>query len=56
MTDSVRQLFLQDAGRDEMWHQAKKDGLMALREDAMASVKDGVTTPYEVMRVLYTLE
>ncbi len=56
MTDSVRRLFLADAGRDEIWELALEEGLIPLRKDGMLKVKAGVTTPYEVMRVLFSLE
>ena len=56
MTDSIRRLFLADAGRDEIWQLALEEGLIPLRKDGMLKVKAGVTTPYEVMRVLFSLE
>lgn len=56
MTDRLRELFLNDAGREEMVKAALEDGLMPLRADAMMGVQRGITTPYEVMRVLYSLE
>ena len=56
MTDSVRRMFLGDAGRDEIWELALEEGLIPLRKDGMLKVKAGVTTPYEVMRVLFSLE
>ena len=51
MTDELRQLFLNDASRDVLTEQALKDGVIPLRRDGMYKVKDGITTPYEVMRV-----
>ena len=56
MIDSIRRLFLADAGRDEIWQLALEEGLIPLRKDGMLKVKAGVTTPYEVMRVLFSLE
>jgi type II secretory ATPase GspE/PulE/Tfp pilus assembly ATPase PilB-like protein len=56
MTDSIRRLFLADASRDEIWQQALSEGLIPLRKDGMLKVRAGVTTPYEVMRVLFSLE
>ena len=51
MTDELRQLFLNEAPRHELWAQTIKDGTTPLRKDGMMKVKQGVTTPYEVMRV-----
>jgi len=56
MSDQIRQLFLEDAPRHRLWEQAQKDGTRSLRHDGMMKVKRGITTPYEVMRVLFTLE
>jgi general secretion pathway protein E len=56
MTDALRQLFLAEAPRHQLWKQALTDGMVSLRRDAMLKVKQGITTPYEVMRVLFTLE
>ena len=56
MTDSLRQLFLDEAPRYRLGEQAMQDGMTLLRRDGMMKVKNGITTPYEVMRVLFTLE
>jgi general secretion pathway protein E len=56
MTDSIRQLFLEEAPRNEIWEEIKKSGTISMRHDGMLKVKEGITTPYEVMRVLFTLE
>ena len=55
VTDKVRQLFLSDAPRSEVLEQALTDGLMPLRQDGMMKVRRGVTTPNEIMRVLFSL-
>ena len=56
ISDQVRQLFLADAPRHELWNQALEDGTTSLRKDGMLKVQDGVTTPYEIMRVMFSLE
>ena len=56
MSDAIRQLFLEDAPRYRLWEQAIQDGMTYLRRDGMEKVDAGITTPYEVMRVLFTLE
>ena len=56
MSDAVRQLFLEDVPRHQIWEQVQKEGTISLRHDGMLKVKSGITTPYEVMRVLFTLE
>ncbi|MCH7712112.1 MAG: Flp pilus assembly complex ATPase component TadA [Chloroflexi bacterium] len=56
MTDRIRQLFLEDAPRNVLLAQALDDGMTLLRRDGMLKVDQGITTPYEVMRVLFTLD
>ena len=56
MSDTVRQLFLEDASRQQLMEQALQEGLVPLHKDGMLKVKEGITTPYEVMRVLFSLE
>ena len=56
MTDALRQLFLDEAPRYRLWEQATADGMTLLRRDGMLKVKEGITTPYEIMRVMFSLE
>lgn len=56
MTDALRQLLLDDAPRHRLSQQARDEGLVTLRQDGMSKVRQGITTPYEVMRVLFSLD
>lgn len=56
MSDALRGLFLADGSRDQMRDQALKEGMVPLGSEGMLKVKEGVTTPYEVMRVLFSLD
>ena len=56
MSDRIRQLFLEDAPRDVLLAQAMDEGMTLLRRDGMLKVDQGITTPYEVMRVLFSLD
>ena len=56
MTDALRALLLADAPRQEIWRQAVEDGAIPLRKSGMVKVQRGITTPYEVMRVLFSLD
>ncbi len=51
MTDELRQLYLNEAPRQALWEQTLKDGTIPLIKDGMLKVKEGITTPSEVMRV-----
>ena len=55
MTDGIRQLFLENAPRGHLWEHALHEGLIPMRRDGMLKVKEGLTTPHEVDRVLFTL-
>ena len=54
MTDELRQLFMNDVPRHELWAQTVKDGTIPLKKDGMLKVKEGITTPYEIARVAET--
>ncbi|MCH8826148.1 MAG: Flp pilus assembly complex ATPase component TadA [Chloroflexi bacterium] len=56
MTDELRQMFLTETPRSEMSKRAVRDGMVPLRKAAMQKVKEGITTPFEVMRILFTLD
>ncbi len=56
ISDGIRQLFLDDAPRHELFKQAADDGIVLLRKDGMLKVQQNLTTPYEVMRVMFSLD
>ena len=56
MSDSIRQLFLTDAPRSQLSDEALKEGMRPMRREGMLKVKEGITTPHEVMRVLFSLD
>ena len=55
MSESIRRLILSGAGSDEMRAQAHKEGTVSLWHDGMLKVKDGMTTPYEVIRNVFSI-
>ncbi|MCH8308903.1 MAG: Flp pilus assembly complex ATPase component TadA [Chloroflexi bacterium] len=55
MTDKIKDLFLEEAPRSRIWDQAVQDGIAPISADGMEKVKKGITTPYEVMRISFTL-
>ena len=56
ISDEMRQLFLDDAPRHVLFNQATFEDTTLLRKDGMIKVQLNMTTPYEVMRVLFSLE
>lgn len=54
LSDTSRRFFLSEEPRQRVWEQAVKDGMTPLRKDGMQKVKAGITTPYEIMRSLFT--
>ena len=56
LSDALRGLFLADEPRHRLLEQALKDGMVPLRREGMLKVKEGITTPYEVMRSLFVLD
>jgi len=55
MTEAIRRFLLSSAGTDEIREQARKDGTVSLWHDGMLKVKQGVTTPYEVIRNVFSI-
>lgn len=51
MTDALKEFVLNGASAAEIKHQAIKDGMMTLRMSGLRMLRDGVTTPSEVLRV-----
>lgn len=56
ISDKIRQAFLEDAPRHVLFDLAVEEGIVLLRKDGMIKVQQNLTTPYEVMRVMFSLE
>lgn len=55
VSESIRRLTVRNASTDELRSQAYKEGMFSLWHDGMLKVKLGITTPYEVMRNVYSI-
>lgn len=55
MTESIRRLLLAGASSDEIRAQSVKEGTVLLWHDGMRKVKEGITTPYEVIRNVFSI-
>ena len=56
MSDELRMMILRNAGTVEFRKQAYKEGMVPLIKDGMLKVKEGITTPSEVLRNAYSIE
>jgi type II secretory ATPase GspE/PulE/Tfp pilus assembly ATPase PilB-like protein len=56
MSDEMRRLLLAGAGTSQIRAQAIKEGMVSMRHDGMLKVKDGITTPNEVLRNVFSIE
>ncbi|MBI2918428.1 MAG: type II/IV secretion system protein [Chloroflexi bacterium] len=56
IAERVRLLVSKQGSAREIKEQAVKDGMMTMRRDGMLKSKDGVTTPGEVIRSVFTIE
>lgn len=56
MSDELRMLVLRGGGNVEFREQAYKEGMVPLIKDGMRKVKEGITTPSEVLRNAYSIE
>jgi len=55
MSESIRRMVLSGASADEIRAQAVKEGTVLLWHDGMIKVKMGITTPYEVIRNVFSI-
>ena len=53
VTEKIRRQILSGASSDEIHAQAIKEGMTTMRHDGMLKVREGITTPYEVLRSTY---
>ena len=55
VSEVIRRMVVSGADADEIRMQAKKEGMVSLWHDGMLKVKTGITTPYEVIRNVYSI-
>lgn len=55
VTDSIRSLITQRAGSSELRAQAQADGMLPMLHHGMTLAKEGITTPGEVARNVFTI-
>jgi type II secretory ATPase GspE/PulE/Tfp pilus assembly ATPase PilB-like protein len=55
ISEEIRRMMLANANIDEIRKQAWKEGMTTMRHDAMRKVKEGITTPDEVLRRVSSL-
>jgi general secretion pathway protein E len=53
--ETIRRMVMSGAGADELKEQATAGGMVPMRRDGMLKVQEGITTPREVMRNVYTI-
>lgn len=56
VNDEIRHMFSEGASSTEIEREAVKDGMTSMLKDGMMKVKQGVTTPAEVMRNVYAIQ
>jgi CheY-like chemotaxis protein len=49
MTSKLKKAIVNNASEEELWEIARREGMVTLFENAWARIKDGVTTPDEVV-------
>lgn len=55
VSDTIRRMILNNTGTDEIRNQAFNEGMISLWRDGMLKVRDGITTPFEVLRNVYSI-
>jgi len=55
VSDNLRKMLMRGTSANELKEQAMKEGMIAMRRDGMQKVADGITTPLEIMRNVFTI-
>jgi type II secretory ATPase GspE/PulE/Tfp pilus assembly ATPase PilB-like protein len=55
LTDSLRKLIVKGSPAGELKEQGINEGMIPLHKDGMQKVKDGITTPNEILRNVFTI-
>jgi len=55
VTDAIRSLISRRAGSSEIRAQAQEDGMLPMLRHGMSLAKEGITTPVEVARNVFTI-
>ena len=56
ISDALRMMILKGASTTEVRSRAIEDGMVPLMRDGMLKVREGITTPSEVLRNTYFIE
>lgn len=55
LSEELRRMFLTGAGASDLTAQAVSEGMITMRRDGMLKVKQGITTPGEVIRNVFSI-
>ena len=55
VSEAIRRMLVKSDNSEEIRDQAYKEGMLSLWHDGMMKVKAGVTTPYEVLRNVFSI-
>jgi len=55
MSEAIRRMILSGATSDDIKEQAHQEGAVSLWHDGMLKVQQGITTPYEVIRNVFSI-
>jgi len=55
VSDEIRKMVVRSAGASELKEEAIREGIVPMRSDGMQKVKDGTTTPGEILRNVFTI-
>jgi general secretion pathway protein E len=55
VSENIRRIIVKGGDSDEIRREAQKEGMVSLWHDGMVKVKEGITTPYEVLRNVFSI-
>jgi general secretion pathway protein E len=55
VSEAIRRIIVKGADADEMREVGSKEGMVSLWHDGMMKVREGITTPYEILRNVFSI-
>ena len=55
LSEELRRMLLEGANSGQLKAQAESEGMVTMRRDGMLKVQQGITTPYEVIRAVFSI-
>jgi len=56
LSDEIQRMLMHGASPKEIETQAVREGMITMRKDGMIKVREGITTPSEVTKAVFSIQ